>query len=39
MTTTEIPPGLDLIHPKTIEKQERAVKLYQEINPEVREKL
>ena len=35
-------PALDhwcLSHPKTIEKQEKAVKLYQELDPNVREKI
>jgi glycosyltransferase involved in cell wall biosynthesis len=31
MTTTEIPPGLDLIHPKTIEKQEKQNNYYNTI--------
>ena len=31
MTTTEIPPGLDLIHPKTIEKQENQNNYYNTI--------
>jgi glycosyltransferase involved in cell wall biosynthesis len=34
-----LPEGYDLVHPKTIEKQEAAVKLYQTINPNVNEKL
>jgi hypothetical protein len=31
MTTTEIPPGLDLIHPKTIERQEKQNNYYNTI--------
>jgi glycosyltransferase involved in cell wall biosynthesis len=31
MTTTEIPPGLDLIHPKTIDKQEKQNNYYNTI--------
>jgi len=31
MVTTEIPPGLDLIHPKTIEKQEKQNNYYNTI--------
>jgi len=31
MTTTEIPPGLDLIHPKTIERQEKQNNYYSTI--------
>ena len=31
MVTTEIPPGLDLIHPKTIERQEKQNNYYNTI--------
>ncbi len=31
MTTTELPPGLDLIHPKTIDRQEKQNAFYGQI--------
>jgi len=34
-----LPEGYDLMHPKTLEKQEAAIKLYQTMNPNVNEKI